>query len=170
MSFTRTEKIGAIILVVLLLALIAVQGPAGIGALTLSASSIINMGSGSSIIAFAGSSAQTWTGTLSIYNWSGTPVTGGGTDQGAGGRGDFRGFWGNDADARHLAAFEDFQLVAHGGRPRGDSLAAGRPASPGREQHFTISALGGLRARAREILSAPRLRAGAPRTQSASRP
>jgi len=59
----------------------ASNNTAGIGALTLQSSSIINMGSGSSIVAFANSSAQTWTGTLSIYNWSGTPLTGGGTDQ-----------------------------------------------------------------------------------------
>lgn len=53
---------------------------AGIGALTLQSSSIIDMGNGNSIIAFANSSAQSWTGTLSIYNWSGTQ-SGGGTDQ-----------------------------------------------------------------------------------------
>ena len=53
----------------------------GIGALTLSSSSIIDLGGGASVIAFANSSAQTWVGTLSIYNWSGTPVTGHGTDQ-----------------------------------------------------------------------------------------
>jgi hypothetical protein len=53
----------------------------GIGALTLSSSSIIDLGSGASILAFANSSAQTWTGTLSIYNWSGISVAGKGTDQ-----------------------------------------------------------------------------------------
>jgi autotransporter-associated beta strand protein len=53
----------------------------GIGALTLSSNSTIDLGAGASILAFANSSAQTWTGTLSIYNWSGTPVTGHGTDQ-----------------------------------------------------------------------------------------
>lgn len=59
----------------------ASNNAAGIGALTLSATSIIDMGSGASIIAFADSHLASWTGTLSIYNWSGTPVTGGGTDQ-----------------------------------------------------------------------------------------
>jgi fibronectin-binding autotransporter adhesin len=54
---------------------------AGIGALTLQSSSIINMGSGTSIVAFADSSTKTWTGTLSIYNWSGDKDNGGGTDQ-----------------------------------------------------------------------------------------
>ncbi|MDQ6623725.1 MAG: PEP-CTERM sorting domain-containing protein, partial [Verrucomicrobiota bacterium] len=58
---------------------------AGIGAVTLQSSSIIDLGTGSSILAFANSSGQVlaWgTGKiLSIYNWSGTPITGGGTDQ-----------------------------------------------------------------------------------------
>jgi type VI secretion system secreted protein VgrG len=53
----------------------------GIGALTLWSNSIIDLGGGASILAFANSSAQTWTGTLSIYNWSGTALTGNGTDQ-----------------------------------------------------------------------------------------
>ncbi len=54
---------------------------AGIGALTLASSSVIDLGSGSSILAFANSSLQAWTGVLSIYNWTGTPITGGGVDQ-----------------------------------------------------------------------------------------
>lgn len=58
----------------------ATNNTPGIGALTLQSSSIINLGSGSSVIAFANSSAQTWTGTLSIYNWSGS-TSGNGTDQ-----------------------------------------------------------------------------------------
>src|ERR1700736_6689475 len=53
----------------------------GIGALPLSSNSILDLGAGASILAFANSSAQTWSGTLSIYNWSGTPVVGKGTDQ-----------------------------------------------------------------------------------------
>jgi autotransporter-associated beta strand protein len=63
----------------------ATNNTQGMGAVTLQSSSIIDMASGNSIIAFANSSSQSpaWgTGkTLSIYNWSGTPVTGGGTDQ-----------------------------------------------------------------------------------------
>jgi hypothetical protein len=41
------------------------------------------MGSGSSVLALANSSASTWTGSsnLDIYDWSGTPGTGAGTDQ-----------------------------------------------------------------------------------------
>jgi type VI secretion system secreted protein VgrG len=53
----------------------------GIGALTLSSNSTIDLAGGASILAFANSSAQTWNGTLSIYNWSGIPLTGHGTDQ-----------------------------------------------------------------------------------------
>ena len=53
----------------------------GIGALTLSSNSTIDLGAGASILAFANSSAQTWSGTLSIYNWSGAPEVGKGTDQ-----------------------------------------------------------------------------------------
>jgi hypothetical protein len=51
------------------------------GAVTLLSNSIIDLGSGASVIAFASSSAQTWTGTISIYNWSGIPGAGNGTDQ-----------------------------------------------------------------------------------------
>ncbi len=54
-----------------------------LGALTLSSDSIIDFGSGSSILTFADSSFSTWSGSfrLSIYNWSGNTLTGGGTDQ-----------------------------------------------------------------------------------------
>ena len=55
----------------------------GIGALTLQSSSIIDLGSGASILAFASSvfQAANWHGTLSIYNWSGNFLTGNGADQ-----------------------------------------------------------------------------------------
>jgi type VI secretion system secreted protein VgrG len=53
----------------------------GMGAVTLLSNSIIDLGGGASVIAFASSSAQTWTGTISIYNWSGIPGAGDGTDQ-----------------------------------------------------------------------------------------
>jgi fibronectin-binding autotransporter adhesin len=55
----------------------------GIGPLTLQSSSIIDLGNGSSILAFANSALLTgdWNGTLSIYNWSGTAINGNGTDQ-----------------------------------------------------------------------------------------
>jgi autotransporter-associated beta strand protein len=59
----------------------ASNNTAGIGAVTLQSSSIIDLGTVASVIAFANSSGQTWTGILSIYNWSGTQITGNGTDQ-----------------------------------------------------------------------------------------
>lgn len=61
----------------------ASNNTAGIGALTLQSSSVLDLANGASVIAFANSSAATWTAgaTLSIYNWSGTAVTGNGTDQ-----------------------------------------------------------------------------------------
>ena len=56
-------------------------GGQSIGALTLSSSSILDLGSGASILAFAASNTQTWSaGVLSIYNWSGLQL-GNGTDQ-----------------------------------------------------------------------------------------
>jgi autotransporter-associated beta strand protein len=51
-----------------------------VGALTLAGSAILDMGTGASLFTFANSSAQPWTGTLSITNWSGSQ-SGGGTDQ-----------------------------------------------------------------------------------------
>ncbi len=54
-----------------------------LGTLTLSANSTINLGSGATILKYANSSAVSWTSgaALNIVNWTGTPVTGGGTDQ-----------------------------------------------------------------------------------------
>lgn len=52
-----------------------------IGALTLQNSSTIDLGNGASLLNFADSSSRTWSGLLTILDWSGTPVTGGGTDQ-----------------------------------------------------------------------------------------
>jgi hypothetical protein len=55
------------------------SGTIGLGALTLNSSSIIDL-TGTSVLHFSKSSAA-WTGTLSIYDWTGTPVTGGGLEQ-----------------------------------------------------------------------------------------
>ena len=55
--------------------------------LTNSGASTIDMGAGASILTFANSSGQTWSGSIQILNWSGL-TAGGGTDQllfGAGG-------------------------------------------------------------------------------------
>lgn len=53
---------------------------AGVGSLTLSTTSVIDL-TGTSLLHFAASGGQSWSGTLSIWNWSGTPVTGGGLEQ-----------------------------------------------------------------------------------------
>ena len=55
-----------------------------LGALTLSADSAIDFGTGASMggtVAFADSSAIAWSGKLSIYDFHGTPLVGGGLDQ-----------------------------------------------------------------------------------------
>jgi autotransporter-associated beta strand protein len=52
-----------------------------VGVLTLTANSIIDLGAGASILNFANSSGASWSGTLSIWNWTGTVGNGGGTDQ-----------------------------------------------------------------------------------------
>ena len=57
------------------------HGSVGMGPLSLTSSSVINLASGASIINFANSSGQPWTGTLNIWNWSGNIDIGNGTDQ-----------------------------------------------------------------------------------------
>jgi autotransporter-associated beta strand protein len=53
-----------------------------LGTLTLTADSIIDFGAGASILSFADSSANSWGAfTLSLWNWSGNEIIGGGTDQ-----------------------------------------------------------------------------------------
>ena len=51
-----------------------------LGALSITASAALELGTGASILHFADSSATPWSGTLSIRNWSGAP-SGGGVDQ-----------------------------------------------------------------------------------------
>lgn len=53
----------------------------GMGALTLLSNSVIDLANGASLLAFANSSAEAWTGTLNIHNWTGTVGVGDGTDQ-----------------------------------------------------------------------------------------
>src|SRR5205085_4644170 len=36
---------------------------------------------GTAVLHFSNSSSQTWAGTLSLWDWSGTPTTGGGAEQ-----------------------------------------------------------------------------------------
>ena len=66
--------------------LLANDGSETTGVLTISGTSVIDFGihNGSSpnaVLKFAKSSAAVWTSTLSIFNWNGTPDTGGGVDQ-----------------------------------------------------------------------------------------
>ena len=61
------------------------SGTVGIGALTLNSSSTIDL-TGTSVLHFANSNSllgnsSTWSGTLSIWDWSGTAATGGGAEQ-----------------------------------------------------------------------------------------
>lgn len=81
----------------------ATNNTAGLGALTLQSSSIIDMGNVASIIAFANSLVQSpnWNGTLSIYNWSGIALTGNGTDQL---------YFGNTSAGLSLTQLADFQF------------------------------------------------------------
>jgi len=54
---------------------------AGAGALSLTSNSIIDLAS-TNLIHFLASNGQNWgSNTLSIYNWNGTPITGGGLEQ-----------------------------------------------------------------------------------------
>jgi hypothetical protein len=83
----------------------ATNNTPGIGALTLQSSSIFNLGNGSSIIALANSSAQIWSGTLSIYNWTGL-TAGGGTDQV---------YFGNDNTGLTATQLADITFYSDGG-------------------------------------------------------
>ena len=60
--------------------------------LTLSNTSAIDMGGGTSVLNFADSSAAAWSvgSTLSVLHWSGTANTGGGSDQLIVGAGQYR--------------------------------------------------------------------------------
>lgn len=53
---------------------------AGMGALTLQSSSIIDMGNAASTLAFTDNHTSWWSGTPKIYNWSGTLGIGAETD------------------------------------------------------------------------------------------
>jgi autotransporter-associated beta strand protein len=56
------------------------SGNAGLGALTLNSNAIVDL-TNTSVLHFADSTGETWSGILSILNWSGTPITGGGSEQ-----------------------------------------------------------------------------------------
>lgn len=50
------------------------------GSLTINGASVIDFGSGSGRLTFATSTGNTWTGSLAVWNWTGSN-SGGGTDQ-----------------------------------------------------------------------------------------
>lgn len=52
-----------------------------LGALTLSSTSVVDLASGASLLRLGNSVPNTWTGTLAIWNYTGTAVTGNGTDE-----------------------------------------------------------------------------------------
>lgn len=56
------------------------SGSVGLGALTLVSNAVVDM-TGTSILHFANTSGAPWIGTLSIYDWTGTPTIGGGAEQ-----------------------------------------------------------------------------------------
>lgn len=78
----------------------------GMGALTLLSSSVIDLANGASLLAFANSSAETWTGTLSIHNWTGTIGVGDGTDQI---------YFGSDATGLSLTQLSQILFFSDGG-------------------------------------------------------
>ena len=81
---TGTDRIGNAVPVTLAGGTLALAGTVTetAGVLTVGGTGVstINFGSGSGILAFADSSAATWTGTLQITNWAGS-TNGGGTDR-----------------------------------------------------------------------------------------
>ncbi|MBE7158363.1 MAG: autotransporter-associated beta strand repeat-containing protein [Rhodospirillales bacterium] len=80
---------------------------AGIGALTLQATSTIDLANGASILAFANSANATWTNgaKLNIYNWSGD-LAGAGTDQV---------FFGSDATGLTAAQLMNIEFFSDAG-------------------------------------------------------
>jgi fibronectin-binding autotransporter adhesin len=81
----------------------------GLGALTLSAGSTIDFGPGSSssVLAFADSSGQTWSGTLTIDDWNGTS----GTNATTGGGGAEALFFGSSSTGLTAGQLAEIQFV-----------------------------------------------------------
>ncbi|MDB5320154.1 MAG: hypothetical protein JWN40_1785 [Phycisphaerales bacterium] len=92
------------------------KGVAGIGTLAVAANSLIDMGASSSIVAFADSKAAAWgSNILNVYNWSGNPDVGGGTD---------RLFFGSDATGLTATQLADIRFFTDAGvTPIGSSAA-----------------------------------------------
>lgn len=109
------------------------NGVAGLGAVTLTATSAIDMGSGASTLAFADSSGAAWDGfsLLKVLNWTGTPDVGGGTD---------RLFVGSSHSGLTAAQLSEIVFYSDGGStlagsgakilPTGEVVAAAAAATP----------------------------------------
>jgi autotransporter-associated beta strand protein len=115
-----------------------------VGALNMTASSTINLGTAASILHFANSSAQSWTPgtTLTISNWSGTTGVGGGTDQVFAG-----------SDATGLTAQQLSQITFTGFTPGAQILPSGEivPApEPATAGLLAMAAVGLLSRRCRQ--------------------
>jgi len=53
----------------------------GVGELTVQSNSVIDLSGSGNILHFAASNLESWSGTLAIWNWDGTPLVGGGLEQ-----------------------------------------------------------------------------------------
>ena len=86
---------------------------AGVGALSLSSSSSIDLTS-TSLLHFGASNLQTWAGTLNILNWNGTLVTGGGAEEL---------LFDNNVTSLTAAQLMEIQFTNPAGLPAGSYLA-----------------------------------------------
>jgi autotransporter-associated beta strand protein len=83
------------------------KGVAGVGPLTVSANSLIDLGGSASVVAFATSSGSAWgSNVLNVYNWSGNPDTGAGAD---------RLFFGSDATGLAAGQLADIKFYSDAG-------------------------------------------------------
>lgn len=126
-----------------------------LAALSLGGNSTIDLGAGASVLHGADSSGDPWTGTLSILNWSGQPLVGGGTDEL---------FFGATSLGLTAAQVGQVQFVNPDGLPAGtygaQILASGEVVAVPEPGAWVMLAgglawlLGGTRARRREQRSA----------------
>ena len=118
----------------------ALNNTPGIGALTLSSNPILDLGHGASVIAFRNSNRNlftgiNWTSTLKIYNWTGNPLNGGGSDQI---------YFGNDAtglSANQLQQIQFYSGFGTGAYPPGAIILSTGEIVPAPEPAPTPSCL-----------------------------
>ena len=94
---------------------------AGVGALTLSSTSTIDL-AGTSLLHLAASNTKTWTGTLNILDWDGMLVAGGGSEQL---------LFGTTVSGLTAAQLLQIEFVNPAGLPAGNYLAAWATAADG---------------------------------------